>query len=167
MNFHVPWEAFIIIVIIFTQGQTKFWIVFMNTITHFIALQLNFASLGKKKRLVTYRWKYLEWRSILWTGDATVTAQLTAVHYRRSLLVQGGLEIPCKITVTISGTVSNLLCKKKYKNIVTGRYIEPKNEEIMGSFIQAINDAPKCSQYHLQKRWKQKRRKLTMQDKKT
>ena len=52
------------------------------------------------------------------------------------------LEIPCKITVTISGTVSNLLCKKKYKNIVTGRYIEPKNEEIMGSFIQAINDAP-------------------------
>ena len=56
--------------------------------------------------------------------------------------MQGGLEIPCKITVTISGTVSNLLCKKKYKNIVTGRYIEPKNEEIMGSFIQAINDVP-------------------------
>ena len=32
---------------------------------------------------------------------------------------------------------------EKYKDIVTDRYIEPKNEEIMGSFIQAINDAPK------------------------
>ena len=31
---------------------------------------------------------------------------------------------------------------EKYKDIVTDRYIEPKNEEIMGSFIQAINDAP-------------------------
>ena len=73
---------------------------------------------------------------------ATVTAQLTGFHYRRSSLVQEGLEIPCKITVTISGTVSNLLCMEKYKDIVTDRYIEPKNEEIMGSFIQAINDAP-------------------------
>ena len=73
---------------------------------------------------------------------ATVTAQLTGVRYRRSSLKQGGLEIPCKIMVTISGTVSNLLCIEKYKDIVTDRYIEPKNEEIMGSFIQAINDAP-------------------------
>ena len=31
---------------------------------------------------------------------------------------------------------------EKYKDIVTDCYIEPKNEEIMGSFIQAINDAP-------------------------
>ena len=72
----------------------------------------------------------------------TVTARLTEVHYRRSPLVQGGLEIPCKITVTISGAVSNLFCMEKYKDIVTDHYIEPKSEEIMGSFIQAINDAP-------------------------
>ena len=73
---------------------------------------------------------------------ATVTAQLTGVYYGRSLLVHGVLEIPCKIMVTISETVSNLLCMEKYKDIVAERYIESKNEEIMGSIIQAINDAP-------------------------
>ena len=73
--------------------------------------------------------------------SATVKAQLAGVHYRRSPLAQAGLEISCKITVTISGTVSNLLYMEKYKDIVTDRYIEPKNEEIMGSFIQAKNDA--------------------------
>ena len=67
---------------------------------------------------------------------------LTGVHYRRSPLVQGGLKTPCKITVTISGTVSNLHYMEKYKGIVTDRYMEPKSEETMGSFIQAINDAP-------------------------
>ena len=72
----------------------------------------------------------------------SVTAQLTRVHYRRSPLVQGGLEIPSKITVTISATVSNLLCMGKCNNILTDRYIEPKNEEIIRSFIQAINYAP-------------------------
>ena len=71
-----------------------------------------------------------------------VIVQLKGVHYQRSPLVQGGLEIPCKITVTMSGTVSNLLCMQKYKDIVTDCYIEPKNEKIMGSFIQAINDTP-------------------------
>ena len=67
---------------------------------------------------------------------------LAGVHYRRSPLVQGQLGIPCKITVTISGTVSNLRRIEKYKDIATDHYMEPKNEEIMDSFIQAINDAP-------------------------
>ena len=31
---------------------------------------------------------------------------------------------------------------EKYKDIVTDRHIEPKNEEIIGSIIQGINDAP-------------------------
>ena len=44
--------------------------------------------------------------------------------------------------VTISETVSNRFCVEKYKDIVTDRYIEPKKEEIMGSIIQGINDAP-------------------------
>ena len=36
-------------------------------------------------------------------------ATVAGVYYRRSPLAQAGLEISCKITVTISGTVSNLL----------------------------------------------------------
>ena len=39
---------------------------------------------------------------------ATATATLTSEHYRRSPLIQGGLKIPCKVSVTMPGTVSNL-----------------------------------------------------------
>ena len=35
---------------------------------------------------------------------ATVTAELTREYYRRSPLIQGGLEIPCKMTAKISGS---------------------------------------------------------------
>ena len=40
---------------------------------------------------------------------AAATAELTSEYYRRSPLIPGGLEIPCKITTKISGTVINLL----------------------------------------------------------
>ena len=43
---------------------------------------------------------------------ATATATLTREHYRRSPLMQGGLEYPCKVSVTMPGTVSNLLVGK-------------------------------------------------------
>ena len=56
-------------------------------------------------------------------------------HYRRSPLVQGGLDIPCKLKATIPGTVSNLVCVEKYKEIVTNLCIESKNEEILGFFF--------------------------------
>ena len=69
---------------------------------------------------------------------ATATATLTGEHYRRSPLVQGGLEIPCKVSVTMPGTVSNLLVLEKYWQLVEELYTEPKNEEILGSFLHAI-----------------------------
>ena len=49
---------------------------------------------------------------------ANVTAQVTSDHYRRSPLVQGGIEIPCKVTVKISGTVINLMIMEKYTQLV-------------------------------------------------
>ena len=69
---------------------------------------------------------------------ATATATLTSKHYRRSPLVQRGLEIPCKVSVTMPGTVSNLLVLEKYWQLVEDLYTEPKNEEIFGSFLHAI-----------------------------
>ena len=45
---------------------------------------------------------------------AALTAKLMSDHYRRSPLIQGGMEIPCKITTKISGTVINLLLMDKY-----------------------------------------------------
>ena len=68
---------------------------------------------------------------------ATLSVKLTGTHYRRSPLVQGGLEIPCKITAQIPGTVSNLLVMEKYKQLVAELYIEPKEEEVLGSFLEA------------------------------
>ena len=68
---------------------------------------------------------------------ATATATLTSKHYRRSPLVQRGLDIPCKVSATMPGTVSNLLVLEKYQQLVEV-YTEPKNEEILGSFLHAI-----------------------------
>ena len=67
---------------------------------------------------------------------ATVIAELTTDYYRRSPLVQGGLEIPCKITAKIPGTVINLLIMEKYIQLVQRFYTEPKDEEILGSYLQ-------------------------------
>ena len=68
---------------------------------------------------------------------ATVIAQLTSDHYRRPPLIQGGIEIPCKVTAKISGTVINLLIMEKYIQLVQELYTEPKDEEVLGSFLHA------------------------------
>ena len=63
---------------------------------------------------------------------ATVSLDLTGVNYRRSPLVQ--------VTARISGTVSNLLVMEKYKQIVEELYTEPKDEQILGSFLELDPD---------------------------
>ena len=49
---------------------------------------------------------------------ANVSAKLTSTHYRRSPLVQGGIEIPCVVTVSMPGSVINQLLMEKYKQLV-------------------------------------------------
>ena len=39
---------------------------------------------------------------------AVVQATLFTTHYSRSPLVQGGLEIGCKVSVKLTGTIKNL-----------------------------------------------------------
>ena len=94
---------------------------FLKLITHLIALQSKFAKLEMKMQ---YR-------------GAIVSAQLTSEHYRRSLIVQGRMEIACRVTVKTPGTCINILLMEKYKQVVQQLYTEPKNEEILGSFLQA------------------------------
>ena len=48
--------------------------------------------------------------------------------------MQGGLEIPCKITVKLHGTVKNHMLLDQYIQLVNSLYCEPK-EVIMGSFL--------------------------------
>ena len=70
---------------------------------------------------------------------ANVFAKLTSTHYRRSPLVQGGIEIPCVVTVSMPGTVINQLLMERYKQLVETLYTEPKEEEILGTFLQLEN----------------------------
>ena len=76
-------------------------------------------------------------------GRLSVT--LTNEHYRRSPLVQGGMEIGCKVTTSIPGTCINILILKKYQDIIEENYTEPKEEAILGSYL-VPNDASEVDQ---------------------
>ena len=69
---------------------------------------------------------------------AKVTVHLTGTHYRRSPLFQGGLEIPCLVTVTIPGSIKGHNLIQRYQQIVEELYCAPKEEVIMGSFLEQI-----------------------------
>ena len=70
---------------------------------------------------------------------ANVSAKLTSTHYRISPLVQGGIEIPCVETVSMPGTMINQLLMERYKQLVETFCTEPKEEEILGTFLQLEN----------------------------
>ena len=70
---------------------------------------------------------------------ANVSAKLRSTHYRRSPLVQGGIEIPCVVTVSMPGTVINQLLMERCKQLVETLNTEPKKEEILGTFLQLEN----------------------------
>ena len=69
---------------------------------------------------------------------ATVSATLTSVSYRRSPLVQGGLEIPCLVQARMIGTQINKIILSKYLSLVNETYSEPSPEEtlIVGTFVE-------------------------------
>ena len=70
---------------------------------------------------------------------ANVSAKLTSTYYRRSTLVQGDIKIPCVVTVSMLGAVINQLLMERYKQLVETLYTEPKEEEILGTFLQLEN----------------------------
>ena len=63
--------------------------------------------------------------------------ELSLTNYRRSPLIQGGLEIPCDVNGTMPGTIDNQLILEKYKKLVCKKYAEPKEEVIIGSFLES------------------------------
>ena len=65
----------------------------------------------------------------------SIIAELTSDRCRGSPLTQGGIEIPCNVTAKIPGTVINLLIMEKYIQLVQKLYTEPKDEDILGSFL--------------------------------
>ena len=63
---------------------------------------------------------------------AVFTVEVTSTNYLRSPLIQGGLEIPTKLTAMMPGTLKDRLLMGKYNEIVNERYAEPKDEEVLG-----------------------------------
>ena len=85
---------------------------------------------------------------------AVTVATLNTTNYRRSPLVQGGLEIACKVTVRTPGTIKNHMLMDRYLEPVRTLYAEPKDEIILGSFLCPL-DVP-CASTNNEGRKKEK-----------
>ena len=92
---------------------------------------------------------------------ALYTLQLISTNYRRSPLIQGRLEIPAKVIVTMLGTVGNHLLVEKYKKSINDRYVQPKNEIITVFFLFKLK---KIKKHQNQKRKKYQRNKVKTSD---
>ena len=66
-----------------------------------------------------------------------MSVSVTDTHYRRSPLIQGGLEIPILVTVKMDCSRSTHL--NAYKSFVAEKYSEPVN----GNFCDSTTDIPK------------------------
>ena len=69
---------------------------------------------------------------------AEIIAEIESSHYRRSTLIQGGLEIRCKVSATLPGTIKNHMLLDRYKELVNKLYCKPKNEVIIGNFLTSV-----------------------------
>ena len=52
--------------------------------------------------------------------SANCTLKIRGIHYRRSPLVQGGLEVPREVTITMIGSVINHLLLTRYESLLKG-----------------------------------------------
>lgn len=73
---------------------------------------------------------------------ARIDAKLSETHYRRSPLVQGGLEIPCTLIIRMPGTVKSNELIKKYLELFEARYEEPQEVIVLGTFKANLNNEP-------------------------
>ena len=90
----------------------------------------SFETVGHLPREISRATKFL-----LDTG-AVVNATVSSNNYRRSPLDQGGLEISCKVSVTMpAASMKNIKILEKYISTVQELYMEPEQETIMGSVV--------------------------------
>ena len=70
---------------------------------------------------------------------AHINAKLSETHYRRSPLVQGGLEIPCTLIIRMPGTVKSSELIKKCLEVFEARYEELQEVVVLGTSNTNIN----------------------------
>ena len=66
---------------------------------------------------------------------AKCTLKIRGMYYRINLLVQGRLEVPCEVTITMIGSVVNHLFLTRFESLLKKNYIEPKDEETVNTFL--------------------------------
>ena len=71
---------------------------------------------------------------------AKISLKIRGRHYRRSPLIQGGLEAPCDITIAMVRRVVNHLSLIRYEALVKEFYLELKEEEIIGTFLSLASE---------------------------
>ena len=94
------------------------------------------ATVGHLPREISRSTKYLLDRG------ATVKAVITCSYYRRSPLFQGGLEIPCLVTVSMPGAIQNNLLLDRQRELVTELYCEPKDDIAIGNILSPTEQVP-------------------------
>ena len=73
-----------------------------------------------------------------------VTCKVKNTHYRRSPLVQGGLEIPAEVTVEMDTSEENSSALREYEKLVGEYYEEPVDGQHSDA-TAAILESLKCS----------------------
>ena len=71
-----------------------------------------------------------------------MSAKVVDTQHRRSLLVQGGLEIPVEVTIAMECSDKNQLYIKKYESLVSEKYKEPvegRFEDATADILRRIN----------------------------
>ena len=71
---------------------------------------------------------------------ATVKVKVNDTKYRRSPLIQGGLEIPVEVEVQMENSSENQQALSKYKTLIAENYHEPVN----GKYVDATSDILKA-----------------------
>ena len=61
--------------------------------------------------------------------------KLTSRHYRRTPLVQGGLEIKCEMVINSRTTVLQSRLTARYLELIQNLYTEPAEERMMGELV--------------------------------
>ena len=81
-------------------------------------------------------------RKFLLDRGFTSTVHLTSTYYRRSPLMESGLEIPCKIAIAMDiQTKRQQEVLDRYEQLVYSLYFEPPDgEDIVGSFQNKDQD---------------------------
>ena len=66
---------------------------------------------------------------------AQVAVKICGRHYRRSALVQGGLEVPCEAKITMVGSIINHHLLLRYESLLKELCIEPKMKKLLVHFF--------------------------------